>query len=76
LRVDETAGCLDRAEKIGLQRTHFNMNKFGNPEEEEYLTVLDEIEKMVVAAPDMLAAPSQHRKFLRNLLYFIQVLTN
>jgi hypothetical protein len=59
LRVDETAGTLDRAERIGLQRTHFNMNKFGRPNEEEYKIVRDEIKKMAVAAIDQLAAPSQ-----------------
>ena len=35
------------------------MNKFGKPNEEDYLLVLSVIEKMVEAAPDLLAARSQ-----------------
>jgi len=56
LRVDETAGCLDWAENISMERTHFNMNKFGHPEEEEYQNVLDEIMKMMAPEP---SPPSQ-----------------
>lgn len=35
------------------------MNKFGSPEEEEYRTVLDEIEAMANKARDLLAARKQ-----------------
>ncbi|KAI0892242.1 hypothetical protein F4806DRAFT_241780 [Annulohypoxylon nitens] len=55
LRVDETSGRLDRAKGIPLQRTHFNMNKFSTPREEEYMVVSDEIEEMVKKAPGLLA---------------------
>ncbi|RYC65079.1 hypothetical protein CHU98_g1080 [Xylaria longipes] len=46
IRVSETSGCLDAAEKIGLQRTHYDMNKFGNPNEETYLIVQEKIVEM------------------------------
>lgn len=39
-----------------MERTHFNMNKFGHPEEEEYQNVLDEIMKMMAPEP---SPPSQ-----------------
>ncbi|KAJ9640885.1 hypothetical protein H2199_005553 [Coniosporium tulheliwenetii] len=58
--VSESSGCLDAAQKIGLQRTHFDMNKFGKPSEEEYQTVRDVIEEMVEAAPRLLLARSQY----------------
>ncbi|RWA07187.1 hypothetical protein EKO27_g7911 [Xylaria grammica] len=46
IRVDKSSGCLDGAKKIPLQRNHFNMNKFGGPDEETYKIVQDEIVKM------------------------------
>ncbi|KAJ9641089.1 hypothetical protein H2199_005757 [Coniosporium tulheliwenetii] len=58
--VSESSGCLDAAQKVGLQRTHFDMNKFGMPSEEEYQTVRDVIEEMVEAAPRLLLARSQY----------------
>ncbi|CAG8973536.1 hypothetical protein HYALB_00002862 [Hymenoscyphus albidus] len=36
--VLEGSGCLGLAQKIGLQRNHFDINKFGKPTDEEYLT--------------------------------------
>jgi hypothetical protein len=48
--VSESSGSLDTAQKIGLQRTHFDMNKFGKPTEDEYMAVRDVIEEMVQAA--------------------------
>ncbi|EON65745.1 hypothetical protein W97_04984 [Coniosporium apollinis CBS 100218] len=58
--VSESSGCLDAAQKIGLQRTHFDMNKFGKPNEEEYQTVRNVIEEMVEAAPRQLLARLQY----------------
>ncbi|KAI0881544.1 uncharacterized protein GGS22DRAFT_192178 [Annulohypoxylon maeteangense] len=59
LMVDQTSGCLDRAEIVGLERSHFDLNKFDAPDEEEYETVLDEIRRMVKAAPGLLTAKYQ-----------------
>ncbi|KAH8726768.1 hypothetical protein GQ44DRAFT_158670 [Phaeosphaeriaceae sp. PMI808] len=45
--VDESSGCLDSSnmtEKYSLSRTHFDMNKFAHPNEEDYLTVSDVLE--------------------------------
>jgi hypothetical protein len=33
-----------------MSRNHFNMNKFGRPDEEDYQTVCEVIEKMVEGA--------------------------
>ncbi|RDW91519.1 hypothetical protein BP5796_02684 [Coleophoma crateriformis] len=60
--VNESSGCLDLSdltEKYSLSRTHFNMNKFGSPDEEDFLTVRDVIEKMVEMSPKLVLARSQ-----------------
>jgi hypothetical protein len=57
--VNESSGSLDSAEKIGLQRTHFDMNKFGKPTDEEYLTVRDVVMHMVEAGPGLTLAQNQ-----------------
>jgi len=62
--VDETSGCLDQSEateKFSLSRDHFNMNKFGKPEEEDFETVCEVIEAMVKLAPGLIAARDQGR---------------
>lgn len=59
-RVNKTSGCLARAEKIGLQRTHFDMNKFGKENDEEYRTVRWEIQGMASRGPGLLADRRQH----------------
>ncbi|KAI1331249.1 hypothetical protein F5Y16DRAFT_297205 [Xylariaceae sp. FL0255] len=47
IRVDENSGSLDSAdEKIGLQRHHYNMNKFGGPGEETYKIVQEQVVNM------------------------------
>ncbi|KAI0428935.1 hypothetical protein F5Y09DRAFT_272260 [Xylaria sp. FL1042] len=46
IRVDEFSGCLDGAKSIPLQRHHYNMNKFGGPDEETYKTVEEMIVEM------------------------------
>ncbi|KAJ9644080.1 hypothetical protein H2199_003948 [Coniosporium tulheliwenetii] len=61
--VSESSGCLDLSdstEKYSLARTHFNMNKFGKPTEEDFQTVCDVIERMVRTAPELLWARSQY----------------
>jgi hypothetical protein len=57
--VSESSGCLDAAQRIALQRTHFDMNKFGKPMDEEYQTVCDVIVEMVEATPDILQFRAQ-----------------
>lgn len=62
--MDESSGCLDLSdstEKYSLSRTHFNMNKFGKPNEEDFLTVCDVIKRMVTIAPDLALARSQRK---------------
>ena len=59
MRVDENSGCLDGAERIGLQRSHFDMNKFSDPEEEEYLIVVDVLKRMVKAGSSLLTPGGQ-----------------
>lgn len=48
--MDETSGCLDTTssvENYSLQRNHFEANKFGNPDEEDFGSVRTAISKMV-----------------------------
>jgi len=62
--VSESSGCLDLSdstEKYLLSRTHFNMNKFGEPNEEDFLIVCDVIKRMVKIAPDLVLARSQRK---------------
>ena len=62
--MDETSGCLDQSEsteKYSLSRDHFNMNKFGKREEEDFETLCDVIEKMVEQAPTLMLARNQGR---------------
>jgi hypothetical protein len=51
--VSERSGCLDLSEltkKYSLSRTHFNMNKFGKPNEEDFETVYEVVERMAQVA--------------------------
>ena len=62
--VDESSGCLDQSEsteKDSLSQDHFNMNKFGKPEEEDFQTVCEVIEKMVEESPQLITAGDQGR---------------
>ena len=62
--VDESSGCLDptvSTEKYSLSRDHFSMNKFGRPEEEDFQTVCEVVEKMVEQSPGLIAAREQGR---------------
>jgi hypothetical protein len=57
--VSESSGCLDTAQRIALQRTHFDMNKFGKPTDEEYRTICDVVIEMVEASPGILQSRAQ-----------------
>jgi hypothetical protein len=62
LVVSESSGCLDLSDstkKHSVARTHFNMNKFGRPNEEDFLTVCDVIKRIVKATPELMIARSQ-----------------
>jgi hypothetical protein len=62
LVVSESSGCLDQNDstrKFSLSRTHFDMNKFGKPTEEDFETVSDEIKRMVKSSPALMLARSQ-----------------
>ena len=60
--VSESSGCLDLSDatsKFSLSRTHFDMNKFGKPTEEDFETVSDVVKGMVKASPGLMLARSQ-----------------
>jgi hypothetical protein len=60
--VSESSGCLDLSDaisKFSLSRTHFDMNKFGKPTEEDFETVKDVIKKMVNKAHSLMQARFQ-----------------
>ncbi|KAK3069568.1 hypothetical protein LTS18_000292, partial [Coniosporium uncinatum] len=60
--VSEGSGCLDLSDatdKYSLSRTHFNMNKFGKPTEEDFLTVRDVLGKMAAESPGLILVRSQ-----------------
>jgi hypothetical protein len=60
--VSESSGCLDLSDatsKFSLSRTHFDMNKFGRPTEEDFETVGDVVKGMVLASPGLVLARSQ-----------------
>ena len=60
--VSESSGCLDLSDatiKHSLSRTHFDMNKFGKPTEEDFETVADVVKDMAEGSPALLWARSQ-----------------
>jgi hypothetical protein len=60
--VSQHAGCLDLSEsteKRSLSRTHFDMNKFEDAQEEDFETVAEVVQSMVEASPELLWARSQ-----------------
>ena len=62
LMVSRDEGCLDLTEstdKRSLSRTHFDMNKFGDAEEEDFETVAEVMQSMVKASPGLMLARSQ-----------------
>jgi hypothetical protein len=60
--VSESSGCLDvseATEKYSLERSLFNMNKFGKSSEEDFLTVSEVLKGMARVAPELLLARSK-----------------
>lgn len=60
--MSESSGCLDLSDatsKFSLSRTHFDMNKFGEPAEEDFETMRDVVKNMIRASPGLIAAHSQ-----------------
>jgi len=60
--VSESSGCLDLSHgtsKFSLPRTHFDMNKFGKPTEEDFETVMDVVEKMIRESHRLMLPRSQ-----------------
>jgi hypothetical protein len=60
--VSESSGCLDLSDstsKFSLSRTHFDINKFGNPTEEDFETVRDVVKKMIGSSYRLVIARSQ-----------------
>ena len=54
--VSESSGCLDLSDatsKFSLSRTHFDMNKFAKPTEEDFETFTDVITGMIEASPKL-----------------------
>ncbi|THX71514.1 hypothetical protein D6D04_09473, partial [Aureobasidium pullulans] len=65
--VSESSGCLDVSEattKYSLARSHSDLNKFGKPSEEDFLTVSEVVQRMARAAPDLLLMRDHYRQGL------------
>jgi len=66
--VTEAEGCLDSsAEEItsrALPRSHFDMNKFGKPTEDDFKTVCDFLAGMKNEAKEVLRARCQCKECL------------
>jgi hypothetical protein len=60
--VSESSGCLDMSDathKYSLSRSHFDMNKFGKPTEEDFEIVSDVIQEMIRASARLMQSRSQ-----------------
>jgi hypothetical protein len=60
--VSESSGCLDLSDatrKFSLSRTHFDMNKFGKPTEEDFETVSEVVKDLIRTSPQLASARSQ-----------------
>jgi hypothetical protein len=60
--VSESSGCLDSSDatsKQSLSRTHFDMNNFGRPSEEDFRIVSKVVRDMIRASPGLMLARSQ-----------------
>jgi hypothetical protein len=68
--VNERSGCLDLSERIKkypLTKTHFNMNKFSRPSEEDFLMVREVMEDMAERASTRTAAEDISGRQVRQL---------
>ena len=66
--MSESSGCLDLSDamrKFSLSRTHFDMNKFGKPTEEDFEIVRDVIREMVSSAHQAVTAQCKYSLNLR-----------
>lgn len=57
--VSESSGCLDLSDstsKFSLSRSHFDMNKFGKPTEEDFQTLRDVVEEMIEESTRLVVA--------------------
>lgn len=52
--VNEFSGSLPGYEKLGLTVDHFNMNKFGSSDDNHYVSVVEEIQKMANKSEDLM----------------------
>lgn len=62
--MSKDSGCLDLSEstkKYSLSRNHFNMNKFGRPDEEDYQTLCEVVKKMTGEAAELVLARTRSR---------------
>lgn len=60
--MNENSGCLDLSDatsKFSLSRSHFDMNKFGKPTEEDFETVGDVLREIIRASPRLVLDRSQ-----------------
>lgn len=60
--MNESSGCLDLSEgtsKFSMSRTHFHMNKFGKPTEEDFEIVGEVIEDMIKSSQRLIPAGPQ-----------------
>lgn len=62
--MSESSGCLDLSDstsKFSVSRTHFDINKFGKPTEEDFETVRDVVKNMIGSAYRVVQARSQSK---------------
>lgn len=62
--VDKSSGCLDQGDStqsFPLARNHYQINKFGNPSEEDFKILKDEIEAMIGKAQEIMLSRSQSK---------------
>ncbi|CAN9196124.1 unnamed protein product [Alternaria alternata] len=67
--VSESSGCLDLSDatsKFSLSRTHFDMNKFAEPTDEDFETMSDVVKGMIEASPGLMLDRSQCRSTIAN----------
>jgi len=60
--VSESSGCLDLSDgtsKYSLSRTHFEMNKFSKPTEEDFETVRDALREVIGASHELMLARAE-----------------
>ncbi|KAK4160059.1 ankyrin repeat domain-containing protein 17 [Cladorrhinum sp. PSN259] len=60
--VNESSGTLDsneKTDKYALPRTHFNIQKFGSPEEHEFIVLRSAIEEMIEEGPELVSSRAQ-----------------